>query len=321
MSLSTHDSSDGQTDLDIVKIAKAIGDHLRATVLKVLANDSFGVLELGKIFEVAQPALSHHLRILADAGLVSRRKEGTHIFYQRAPVCEGSALHAIFRQIDALPEDASLNQRIEAVHQLRQEKTRVFFRSHAAALTQQREQICDVSVYRDAVCAFIQALAPAQRRKVLEVGPGNGDFLFELSRLFTHVIAVDQSAEILDAIRIKTTELDNVELRHQEYLSLSDRHRFDCLVAAMVVHHMPSPGRFFQHAAKLLRKSARLIIVELTAHDQEWVREHCGDVWLGFEENQIRRWADKAGFHVSQRQYLAQRNGFNVQVICADKFS
>ena len=48
-------------------LCKASGDPLRLQILRVLRQDSFGVLELCSIFDIRQPAMSHHLKVLAAA--------------------------------------------------------------------------------------------------------------------------------------------------------------------------------------------------------------------------------------------------------------
>ena len=67
-------------------LCKALGDPLRIEILKVLQKDAFGVLELCSIFNVGQPAMSHHLKVLSKNSLVSTRRDGTNIFYQRNSV-------------------------------------------------------------------------------------------------------------------------------------------------------------------------------------------------------------------------------------------
>ena len=59
----------------LVSLAKALGDRLRADILRVLHQDSYAVGELCDLFDVPQPALSHHLKTLLTAGLVARRRE------------------------------------------------------------------------------------------------------------------------------------------------------------------------------------------------------------------------------------------------------
>ena len=68
----------------LASLCKASADPLRLQVLRVLRKDSFGVSELCAIFDIRQPALSHHLKVLANAGLVATRREGNSIFYRRS---------------------------------------------------------------------------------------------------------------------------------------------------------------------------------------------------------------------------------------------
>ena len=55
---------------------KAAGDPLRLQVLQVLGQNSFGVLELCDIMAMKQSGMSHHLKVLAQGGLVEKRREG-----------------------------------------------------------------------------------------------------------------------------------------------------------------------------------------------------------------------------------------------------
>jgi cyclopropane fatty-acyl-phospholipid synthase-like methyltransferase len=82
----------------------------------------------------------------------------------------------------------------------------------------------------------------------------------------------------------------------------------------MVVHHLPSPPNFFSQAAALLAPGGLLVVAELCDHDQDWVKDLCGDVWLGFNPVALTQWAAQAGLTQTQQQFLAQRNGFRVQV-------
>ena len=68
-------------------------------ILKVLQQNAYGVLELCQVFDIRQPAMSHHLKILANSGLVATRREGTTIFYRRSeahPDADLQPLHQTF---------------------------------------------------------------------------------------------------------------------------------------------------------------------------------------------------------------------------------
>ena len=115
--------------VDVVQTAKAVGDALRANVLRALARDSFAVQELGDIFTMSQPAMSHHLKILADAGLVTRRREGTTMFYQRALSDEASWISGLYNALDADPLEAAVRRNIGKIHKARQQRSLDFFAS------------------------------------------------------------------------------------------------------------------------------------------------------------------------------------------------
>ena len=90
--------------------------------------------------------------------------------------------------------------------------------------------------------------------------------------------------------------------------------QFDCIVANMVLHHVPSPAHIFSQAFALLKPGGSLMVSDLSRHDQQWVRESCGDLWLGFSAEELDQWSREAGLTKGESQYLGLRNGFQIQV-------
>ena len=82
----------------------------------------------------------------------------------------------------------------------------------------------------------------------------------------------------------------------------------------MVLHHVPSPADVFNDSAQLLKKGGTLVITDLCRHNQTWAKDSCGDLWLGFEPEDLTRWAVAAGLEESESLYLGLRNGFEIQV-------
>src|SRR5690606_21079466 len=121
--------------IDMAQISKALGDELRLEILHVLRTASFGVLELCRILDIKQNALSHHLKILANAGLVSSRREGNSIFYRRALLLPEDLFFAIkqaaFSRLDAIVLRAELAAGIRQIHAERSEQSLLFFERHA----------------------------------------------------------------------------------------------------------------------------------------------------------------------------------------------
>ena len=313
-SFTTHPAN---AECDVVRVTKAVGDELRANILRVLATDSFGVQELCSIFSSAQPALSHHLKILREVDLVSQRKEGTNVFYRRSSYGPATLQSALFDAIDSHPPAPEHARQIDQLNQQRAQRSEAFFASNKDVLDQQDELICPTEVYLPCVMSSLPSQPKAQQR-AMEVGPGSGALLLQLAERYDHVVGLDNSSTMLST----TTETiadqptrTRIELVQQDFFTLADSPRYDALVAAMVLHHMPSPEAFFEKASRLIAKHGHLVVAELCSHTQAWVTDSVGDLWLGFEPSMLERWALQHGFQTTEQQHLAQRNGFRVQVL------
>ena len=304
----------------IAALCKALGDPLRANIVRVLSSDSFGVLELCQIFRSSQPGMSHHLKVLREAGVVVQRREGNSIFYRRALPDPEMALAPLYeellRSIDSAPLDEALRAGMRAVQVERAERSRAFFAENIDRFRQQQELVADYSLYGAAALEMVQSCTTTADA-VLEVGPGEGAFLVELASLFGEVYALERSAAMLSAAQQRTaqTRLNNVHFWHGDTgdARLADL-KVDCVVINMVLHHVPEPSVLLREIVPVLSAGASLIITELCRHDQVWTRERCGDVWLGFEPEELDAWAAEAGLMPSRSLYLAQRNGFRVQI-------
>jgi len=301
---------------DLVRLGKAVGDQLRARILQVLNQDSYSVGELCQLFDVPQPALSHHLKILLQAGLLARRREGNSLFYRRASQPDNAAVAVLFEQLDQASVDEDLAARIHGIHHDRNRRSAEFFASNATEISAQQAQICEPATYADLVIDMIQnALADGlSNRHALEVGPGGGMLLARMGELFETATGVDNSRSMLNVARAALKDGGAIHLRHQDFMALPAHKRYDAILAAMVVHHQASPASFFNHAARVLHRPGALVVVELCHHDQEWAAHACGDQWLGFEPQDLETWARHAGFTTIESQYLAQKNGFRVQI-------
>ncbi|GGD06856.1 ArsR/SmtB family transcription factor [Halopseudomonas salina] len=305
----------------LAAFCKATGDALRLDILRALRNDSFGVLELAQIFAMRQSGMSHHLKVLANAGLVSTRREGNSIFYRRSLPDVSSHWSGVHERLlcglDDLPLGIGLQQSIAVIHGQRAEMSRQFFARFAEGTPAQQDLIAHFGLYREPLLALIDGLRLPARELAIEVGPGEGGFLPELATRFDRVIGMDNAASMLDRARQQCAEagLDNVEclladaLAAQPSLPLAD-----CVVCNMVLHHMPAPAEAMKRFTRLLKPGGSLILTELCSHDQSWVRDTCGDLWLGFDQEDLSHWAAGAGLTAGGSLYIGLRNGFQIQV-------
>jgi ArsR family transcriptional regulator len=129
------------------------------------------------------------------------------------------------------------------------------------------------------------------------------------------VVALDNSGEMLELARQRCAKegLGNVELKLADALN-DVQAPADCVVLNMVLHHFATPAEAMKQLAALVKPGGSLLVTELCSHDQGWAREACGDLWLGFEQDDLARWAEAAGLLAGESLYIGLRNGFQIQV-------
>lgn len=300
-------------------VLKAAGDELRGQILRILQHDAFGVLELCRIFGLRQPAMSHHLKILSQAGLVTSRREGTCIFYRRAYARDDgldTLRQQIFTHLDSCPIPAKTALGMAAVHKERAHNSQAFFRDNVDRFREQQDLIASYAQYGDTVVALIDTLNLPAASMALEVGPGEGELLPELVGRFQRVTALDNSAEMLARVQAacEAKSIKGIEFLLDDICNPGTKIRADLITLNMVLHHLARPADTLKVLHGLLVEGGALIITDLCQHDQDWAHDACGDLWLGFCPEELEHWADAAGFSAGSSQFLAQRNGFRIQV-------
>ncbi|MDX1636200.1 MAG: metalloregulator ArsR/SmtB family transcription factor [Marinobacter sp.] len=307
----------------LAPIYKASGDPLRLEILRVLRRDTFGVLELSQLFDMRQSGMSHHLKVMHKAGLLEPQREGNAIFYRRPLNLDSDRLahqtiRQIFDMVDRIPLPEHLRERIHEIRSQRAEQSQAFFARHAEQFREQQELIAAFDLYAGPVANLLrQRAARHDWQTALEIGPGEGGFLPVLARLCPQVVALDNSRDMLakatrTCIEEKLNNVDLIEGVTDTLLARGDA--FDLVVANMVLHHVPSPADILLDAAALMNTGGCLVISDLCSHDQEWASENCGDLWLGFEPEELTAWATEAGLTPGESLFIGLRNGFQVQV-------
>lgn len=336
LSLANISSDDGSIDIepthDINRFSqtlKACADPLRVQILKALKNDTFGVLELTQIFETKQSGMSHHLKVLSQSGLVEAQREGNAIFYRRPlnldDTHDEEAIIQILSLIDRFELSGDILNKISEIQNQRADQSQVFFARNADRFQAQQELIAEHSQYAEAsfelLCQSFE-YAATLKRNVMEIGPGEGLFLPLLSRKFSSVIALDNSEGMLKKAKKEASknQLSNIEFFlgdtqfYRQAIDNNEAVKVDAVVMNMVLHHVPTPSKVFNDIASFLNINGVLIVCELSHHHQEWTKDNCGDIWLGFETEELSKWASSAGFKSDKTAFIGLRNGFQIQL-------
>lgn len=273
-----------------------LADAIRCRVLLLLERHELTVGELCTVLQLPQSTVSRHLKTLADDGWVVSRRDGTSRYYGLTPSLAGPAarLWPLIREqageTTAAEQDA---RRVETVMAERRSKSAQFFSSASGQWDHLRGELFGQQFQQEAVLAMLDP-----RLRVGDFGCGTGQFAALVAPYVAKVVAVDASAEMLAAARARLAASPNVDVRRGtlEALPIEDT-QLDIAVLALVLHHVPDPGRVLAEAARVLAPGGRLLIVDMLPHDRSEYRQQMGHVWLGFAEPQIRRWIDAAGLH------------------------
>lgn len=272
----------------------ALADPVRCRVLLLLERHELTVSELCVVLQLPQSTVSRHLKTLGDDGWVVSRRDGTSRYYGITPSLEAPAarLWPLVREqaseTTAAEQDA---RRAEAVLAERRTKSAQFFSSASGQWDHLRAELFGQQFQHDAVLAMLEP-----RLRVGDLGCGTGQFAALVAPYVARVVAVDASAEMLAAARTRLAEFANVDVRRGTLEALPvDDQQLDVAVLALVLHHVPDPGRVLAEAARVLAPGGRLLIVDMLPHDRGEYQQQMGHVWLGFAEPQIRRWLEAAG--------------------------
>lgn len=280
----------------ILEHMSALADPTRCRMLLLLEKHELTVSELCAILQMPQSSVSRHLKTLADDDWVSSRRDGTSRFYSMPldDLDQGAAqLWPIIRgQVSGTTAAGHDERRLRGVLNRRRAKSQEFFATAAGGWDRLREELFGDTFYLWAVLGLID---PAL--VVGDLGCGTGQLTSTIAPYVRQVVAVDSSAEMLDAARLRMTGATNVDLRQGELESLPvERGELDAAMLSLVLHYAAEPQRALDEVARAVRPGGRVLVVDMLPHEREEYQQQMGHVWLGFSEKQIARFLTGAGF-------------------------
>src|SRR5271155_3386471 len=275
---------------------RASGEATRLRILVLLAEAELTVSDLTEILRQSQPRLSRHLRLLAEAGLVERFREGSWAFFRLAERAGGTEIaRTLVGRLD--PDDPVIardRERLAAVRAARAAAAQNYFRRHAA----EWDRIRKLHVADAAVEAAIRAALPDKPiRALLDLGTGTGRMLELFADDIERGLGLDLS---LDMLALARARLDRAGLKHCSgrhggiYDLALPRDTFDVVIIHQVLHFLDDSTRAIREAARVLRPGGRLLVIDFAPHDLEFLRDGHAHRRLGFPAETVRQWLETA---------------------------
>ena len=292
---------------ELLLALRAAAESTRLRLLVLCARGELTVSELAQILGQSQPRVSRHLKLLCDAGLLDRFREGSWVFYR---LSSGTAVSALMRHLVEACGEADRTialdlQRLAAIKRQRAEIAAAYFRENAARWDHIRSLYVDE---REVEAALDEIIAAAQPHDLLDIGTGTGRMLEILGPYVGRALGIDQSREMLALARVNLERAGlangTVRLGDMYQLPLPDA-AFDAIVIHQVLHYAERPADAIAEAARVLRSEGILIVVDFAPHTLEFLREEQAHRRLGFADREVADWCRAAGLDPAPARHLA----------------
>lgn len=285
----------------ILDIFRALADPTRIRIMLLLLKMELAVGELAQILEQSQPRISRHIRILDEAGLAERRKEGSWVFLRPGQAAELDILRRLFRSETVISSQQAIHDeaKLALVRKARAEMAEQYFKAHA----EEWDAIRSLHLPEDAVeQAMLALLKDVNLGHFLDIGTGTGRMVELFGPNSEKVTALDKSPEMLRLARAKIlgnegdktaeaalarkTELKLGDFNH---LPIGDS-QIDSVILHQVLHYAPYPEAVLAEVSRVLRNNGTVMIVDFASHDREELRTAHAHARLGFSDDSMKRW-------------------------------
>ncbi len=300
----------------LVTMLKAAGDATRLRLLLLLRDAELTVSELVQIVGQSQPRVSRHLKLLTEAGLIERFKEGSWVFYRAADRGAASELNAALAGLADPASRENDRKRLAAVREARAAIAASYFKANAA----EWERIRSLHApEKDVENAIARLLSAAPIENFLDAGTGTGRMLELLAPSIRRGVGVDVSPEMLAIARDRLAPHPNCQVR------LADAYRlpfpnggamsgFDAVLFHQVLHFLDDPQAAVVEAARVMKAGGRLLIADFAPHELEFLRSDYAHRRLGFSDAEVQGWFASAGLVPAASESIAPRGGAKLTV-------
>ena len=309
MSTKTHAAPASLSFETLLTALEAAAETTRLRLIGLLCEAELTVSELVAILGQSQPRISRHLKLLVEAGLAERHREGAWAFFRLAEKNGALARDLIGRLDLADPTLAADRARLQMTREARRRQAAAYFARRASDW----DSIRALHASEERVEAAILAMVGAKPFGVLlDLGTGTGRMIELIAPLASRAVGIDQSPAMLGLARsrIDSAGLRHVQLRQGDiYAAPVERDSCDLVIIHQVLHFLDDPARALREAAGALRPGGRLLVVDFAEHGEEQLREDFAHRRLGFADAEIETFLTDAGLTDVRRQRIEPAPG------------
>ena len=282
---------------DLLNGLRAAGEPSRLRLLALCAQSELTVSELTHILGQSQPRVSRHLKLLCDAGLLARFREGTWVFYRLAESGSNAALAPMLLE-HIPPDDLMLvrdRERLAEVKQARVAAAAAYFRANAARWHEIRSLYVPES---DVERVLLNLFNDREIGDFLDIGTGTGRILEVFGRHIHRGVGIDLSHEMLAVARANLDRLSlrNCQVRHADMYALPlAEATFDVVAFHQVLHFASDPARAIAEGVRVLKPGGRVVVVDFAPHRLEYLRTDHAHRRLGFADREVAVWFETSG--------------------------
>ena len=291
--------------IDPLPIFGALGDLTRLRILALLRRMELSVGELAQVLGQSQPRVSRHVKILVDAELAERRKEGSWVF---VALGDREAVEPMVAAMDRWtagtpdPWVVADVARLAAVRADRAASAAAWFEDHAGEWDAIRSLHVADSEIEEAMAGLI---GDGDLGTLIDIGTGTGRMLELFGDRADAALGIDRSSEMLRLARAKLHGRANTELRQADLYALPmGDGAADIAILHHVLHFAQQPGAAIAEAARVLGPGGRLLIADFAPHDREELRQKAAHSRLGFADEQMAGWFGPAGLALADTRTL-----------------
>jgi len=291
---------------NLLSALRAAGESTRLRIIGLLGHGELTVSELVEILRQSQPRVSRHLKLLCEAGLIDRLREGTWVFYRLTEEPKFKAL------IDVLVNNLSVEgpevgrdlQRLAQIRDQHTDRANEYFSKNAA----QWDQMRSLYVAEEKVEQELLKMADGHDVDAfLDIGTGTGRMLEMFADRAKSLIGIDLSRDMLTVARsnLEGKKLSNCQARHGSMYDLPvENDSKDLIVFHQVLHFADEPGLAIREAARVLKPNGMILVADFAPHDEEFLRSDHAHRRLGFATSEVEGWARSAGLALSASKSL-----------------